>query len=198
MRTKEKRYLEKILIVPIGTIEQDILDHVLSVLQETFQRGAIVGEPLTIPRQAYNARRKQYHTTRILKALEAVKPASCEFLLGVIDKDCYVPELNFVFGEADLLARVAVIALPRLRQDFYGYDPDRDLLLLRTAKEAVHELGHTCGFGHCPDPRCVMHFSNSLEDTDVKTTRFCDACRNMSVLHRVMRTDAGPVSRGES
>jgi len=198
MRTKEKRYLEKILIVPIGTIEEDILDHIRSVLQETFQREAIVSEPLIIPQQAYNARRKQYHSTRILKVLGAMKPASCEFLLGVIDEDCYVPELNFVFGEADLLARAAVIALPRLRQDFYGYDPDRDLLLLRAAKEAIHELGHTCGFGHCPDPRCVMHFSNSLGDTDVKTTRFCDACRNMRVSQRVIRNNAGRVKRGES
>lgn len=190
--------MEKILIVPIGTIEQDILDHIRSVLEKTFLRDAIVGEPLTIPQQTYNARRKQYHSTRILKALEVMKPASCELLIGVIDEDCYVPELNFVFGEADLLARVAIIALPRLRQDFYGYDPDRDLLLLRAAKEAIHELGHTCGFGHCPDPRCVMHFSNSLGDTDVKTTRFCDACRNMSMPHRVMRTNAGSVNRGES
>jgi archaemetzincin len=197
MRTKEKGHFEKILIVPIGTIEQDILDHIRSVLEETFQREAIVDEPLKIPQQAYNVRRKQYHSTRILKVLAAMKPASCEFLLGVIDEDCYVPGLNFVFGEADLLSRAAVIALPRLRQDFYGYDPERDLLLLRAAKEAIHELGHTCGFGHCPDPRCVMHFSNNLGDTDVKTKKFCDACRNMEVSQRVMRTKPGQGNRGE-
>ncbi len=184
--------LKKILIVPIGTIEQGIIDHIRKVLQETFQLEAVAGEPLKIPQQAYNVRRKQYHSTRILKVLEAMKPAFCEFLLGVIDEDCYVPELNFVFGEADLLARAAVIALPRLRQDFYGYDPDRNLLLLRAAKEAIHELGHTCGFGHCPDPRCVMHFSNSLRDTDVKTARFCEACRNMPLSKLVMKTSVGP------
>jgi hypothetical protein len=28
--------------------------------------------------------------------------------------------------------------------------------------ETVHELGHLLNLGHCPNPRCVMHFSNSL------------------------------------
>ena len=81
-------------------------------------------------------------------------------------------------GEADVLARIAVIGLPQLRQEYYGLEPDRDLFLLRAAKEAIHETGHTCGLGHCPDPRCIMHFSNSLRDTDAKEPRFCTACRN--------------------
>jgi len=109
-----------------------------------------------------------------------------------------VPELNFVFGEADVLARIAIIGLPRLRQEYYGLEPDQDLFLQRAAKEAIHEAGHTCGLGHCTDPQCIMHFSNSLGDTDVKTTRFCDACRNMRVSQRVIRTNAGRVKRGES
>ncbi len=44
-------------------------------------------------------------------------------------------------------------------------------------KEAVHDLGHTCGLGHCRNPRCVMFFSNTLGDTDVKGPGFCAACR---------------------
>jgi archaemetzincin len=41
----------------------------------------------------------------------------------------------------------------------------------------VHELGHTVGLPHCSDSRCVMHFSNCLEDTDQKGTSFCRRCR---------------------
>jgi archaemetzincin len=41
----------------------------------------------------------------------------------------------------------------------------------------VHELGHVFGLEHCPDPECVMHFSNSLLDTDRKSTSFCSQCR---------------------
>jgi len=35
----------------------------------------------------------------------------------------------------------------------------------RVIKEAVHELGHAFGLTHCENSKCVMHFSNSLQDT---------------------------------
>jgi len=49
--------------------------------------------------------------------------------------------------------------------------------LVEDGKEAVHELGHTYGLKHCPNPACVMHFSNSLHDTDLKGWKFCPNCQ---------------------
>ena len=62
------------------------------------------------------------------------------------------------------------IALPResWNQEFYGLPRDENLFRERALTEAVHELGHTYGLGHCPVSTCVMHFSNSLHDTDLK------------------------------
>lgn len=163
--------------MPLGVVDPDTLHAVARALRETFQRETIEGKPAPKPEKAYNTRRKQFNSTRILRELEGVKRPADEHLLSLVDEDLYVPELNFVFGEADVPARTAVIGLPRLRQEFYGLDPDRELFLLRAAKEAIHELGHTLGIGHCPDPKCIMHFSNSLRDTDVKDPVFCAACR---------------------
>lgn len=170
--------MENILLIPFGKISPGILDHIAHVLKDTYACEAELGKPLSVPYETYNARRGQYHSTRILKILADLDRGRGAILLGVIDEDIYVPELNFLFGEASLAAGVALIALPRLRQEFYGLKPDGDLFLLRASKEAIHELGHVCGLSHCPNPRCVMHFSNSLRDTDVKETRFCSACRN--------------------
>ncbi|MBI5187681.1 MAG: archaemetzincin family Zn-dependent metalloprotease [Nitrospirae bacterium] len=97
-----------------------------------------------------------------------------EKVLGIVDHDLYVPQLNFVFGEAG--RKMAVISLTRLRQEFYGLSEDRGLFHKRTLTEAVHELGHTYGLGHCRNPRCVMFFSNSLMDTDRKGPEFCLGC----------------------
>ncbi len=169
--------MTSIRIMPFGGIDPDTLDSLARSLRETYQCEAVVAGREAVPERTYNPRRGQYHSTRILQKLERIERMDDELLLGVIDEDLYVPELNFVFGEADMMARVAVIGLPRLRQEYYGLDPDRDLFLLRAAKEAVHELGHTCGLGHCPDRKCVMHFSNSLQETDVKSRAFCAACR---------------------
>jgi archaemetzincin len=97
-------------------------------------------------------------------------------LLGLIEADCYAPGLNFIFGQAKPHGREAFVALPRLRQSFYGLPEDPTLLRQRALTEAVHELGHTWSLTHCPDPQYVMHFSNSLRETDVKGSNFCPRC----------------------
>ena len=64
----------------------------------------------------------------------------------------------------------------RLDNRFYGLPADEAVYLRRVVTEAVHEIGHVLGLGHCPDPHCVMHFSNSLADTDRKGYHFCERC----------------------
>jgi predicted Zn-dependent protease len=97
-------------------------------------------------------------------------------LLALCNFDAYSNGLNFVFGQAHLNCNVAAIYLPRLQQEFYGLERNDDLFLKRAVKEAVHELGHVFGLGHCPIHRCVMHFSNSISDTDSKLKDFCTNC----------------------
>lgn len=169
----------RILIIPIGGVDRKTVDPIAGAVRENFTCETVVGESIPVPQKTYNPRRKQYNSTKILQALEVLKPGTYEFLLGMINEDLYVPELNFVFGQADVTARIAVIGLPRLREEFYGFDPDRELFLRRAAKEAIHELGHISGLGHCHDPRCVMHFSNSLRDTDLKEPTFCARCKKV-------------------
>jgi len=133
--------------------------------------------------QAYNAERKQYHSSKLLTSLnESERPKTDERVVGVTDVDLYVPRLNFVFGEADVISGTAIISLCRLREEYYGLAPDEALFIERATKEIVHELGHTFGLRHCPKNKCVMHFSNSLADTDLKEAHFCDKCRPKIIL----------------
>lgn len=87
-------------------------------------------------------------------------------LLALCNFDAYSNGLNFVFDQAHRTGKVAAVYLPRLRQEFYRLEKNENLFLQRVLKEAVHEIGHAFGLGHCPISRCVMHFSNSISDTD--------------------------------
>jgi len=98
-------------------------------------------------------------------------------MLAICDLDAYSDQLNFVFGQAHLDGSISAIYLSRLRQEFYGLNSDESLFCQRIVKEAVHELGHVFGLNHCRNTKCVMYFSNSLADTDVKTSQFCNICK---------------------
>ena len=72
-----------------------------------------------IPQYAFDPKRRQYHSTKILEWLKNI-PVMNTRILGIVDLDLYVPELNFVFGEADVAHGVCVLSLVRLRQEYYG------------------------------------------------------------------------------
>ncbi len=163
-------------LVSIGPVPADLLDYLKAPLTATFGLSCLVPPAISIPQKAYDRRRAQYVGHRILKALALLRMPDAERVLGLIDADCYAPGLNFVLGQARSFGRDAFIALARLRESFYGLPADEARLRQRALKEAVHELGHTYGLRHCPATRCVMHFSNSLRDTDIKEAEFCSRC----------------------
>jgi archaemetzincin len=169
--------LGTIILIPVGTVSPDLVAWLEGRLAEVLSRSARTGEAIALPGGGYDERRGQYRGEEILRALRALSYPDAERLLGLTEADCYAQGLSFCFGEASLSGRQAFVALARLRASFYGLRDDPDLYRRRALKECVHELGHTWGLGHCPDAHCVMHFSNSLPDTDVKEAAFCPRCR---------------------
>jgi archaemetzincin len=168
--------MDALHIVPVGGgIAIDLLDDLAAMLAAQLRVSCHVQvAPLDVG-FAYDDRRNQHYSTAILKRLLEVAPAHVR-VLGVTALDLYVPVLTFVFGEAQLNGRAALVSLHRLTERFYGLPDRRDLLLDRALKEAVHELGHTYGLRHCSDWRCVMTSSNGIERLDVKTAEFCNTC----------------------
>jgi len=169
-----------VLIKPIGFVDYSILERLAFDLNSKFNffKTSISNTILPLLDRAYNAFRRQYNSSILLNYLSSLPEAGYyDKILGVVDVDMYADDLNFVFGEAFLNGKFALISLFRLRPEFYGYMGDSELFFERVLKEAVHELGHTLGLTHCPDRRCVMHFSNSILDTDYKSYEFCGKCR---------------------
>ncbi len=130
-----------------------------------------------LPVQFFDVTRGQWISNQVLGyAVLLRERAEADALLLVVGGDGYTPGLNFVFGHAVLGGGVGVVYTERLRPEFYGQPPDEELYLLRLLKEALHELGHGFGLEHCPDPRCVMSFSNSIIEVDRKEAGYCRRC----------------------
>ncbi len=169
----------RLLIIPLGEAGQSLLAGLAASLARVFGMEAGVGEQLPIPGAAWSRRRRQHSSGKVLTVLARIASASSgprPVLLGVTGVDLFTPGLNFVFGEADPRGRVAVISLARLDSAQAGAPGGSGLLHERALKEAVHELGHVFGLAHCGDPGCIMHFSNSVRDTDRKGPGFCPGC----------------------
>jgi archaemetzincin len=170
----------KITLKRLGNITDEIMVELKHRVGSVFHCPVEVEASVNDLSQAYNSERKQYFSSKLLASLK--KTDQDERVVGIADIDLYVPRLNFVFGEADIASGTAIVSVCRLRQEYYGLAPDQNLFLERATKEVVHELGHTFGLGHCHNNKCVMHFSNSLADTDLKETFFCNKCRPKIII----------------
>ena len=167
-------------LVPCGEVPPGLMDYLKDGISKELKAIVTrVGYAVPLPAGAYDPRRRQYRAEAFLPLLEPFRPGKNGLVLGVAGVDLFVPELNFVFGLAEPRRKSAIISLACLHPEFYGLPTNPQLFRERALKEAVHELGHLLGLGHCPNPACIMFFSNSLADTDRKGPGFCSKCRSL-------------------
>jgi archaemetzincin len=153
----------EIRIIAVHRVPAEVGEWLNLGLPGVFELPCRAGRSVRHPAEAWNAPRRQYLADTVLNRVDR---GSSLCALAVADLDL-----------ADPLNRRAVVALPRLRQTYYGLPDDKEIFRQRVTKEAIHELGHVFGLRHCEDRHCVMTFSNSLADTDLKGPDFCSRCR---------------------
>lgn len=171
--------MNAIVVGALGSIDDAVLAAIAGGLERAFHLPVRSMPALQEPSFAYDAQRGQYSSVLVLRHLLEHVPESTIRLLGVTDRDLFIPMLSFVLGQAQLNGPGAVISLARLRQEFYGFPPDADVLRLRAVKEAVHEIGHTFGLTHCSDSTCPMSLSNTVRHVDAKGPELCSSCTSL-------------------
>ena len=123
-----------IVLVAVGEIDKNVMDWLKNDLDNMFSKKTFIGKGMPEQDYAYHKKRNQYLSTAILNSIMEQKEFACyEKILGIVDHDLYVPELNFVFGEAS--KKAAIISLTRLRQTFYQLPEDRSLFHQRVLTE---------------------------------------------------------------
>ncbi len=167
-------------IVPINAIDPGFLSRLALCLEERFLYEISVERALVVPRSAVNSARQQMFLSTLTTKVLRQYPDGDGLLLALTDFDLYKTSHRYIFGDADEQRRLAVVSIHRLRSDFYGEDPDENVLFQRTLKECVHEIGHAVGLKHCYNARCAMYYSNSIFETDNKMSHFCETCEKRS------------------
>jgi archaemetzincin len=158
-------------MLPSGDLEQ-----AANMLRIVFCCEVRILEPRPEPAGAYDPARGQYNSALILRDLVDSCPADADRLLGLTEHDLFIPMLSFVFGQAQLGGRVALVSFARLRQEFYGLGEGASVFAERARKEILHELGHTFGLTHCADRGCPMSLSTGISQVDDKGRDYCEPC----------------------
>jgi archaemetzincin len=178
-----------------GSPDEEMLETVRLHVAGEFDADARLHRPTDRPVGTLDVRRRQHSSREMLRWLVALAPADGTRVLGITNVDLFIPILTFVFGEAQLEGRAAIVSYARL-----AAPGDRALTTRRLAREAVHEIGHTFGLVHCrgiagDGPHaapCVMSRSASVRAVDVKSARLCPDCR---ARHRAFLQDGLHVYR---
>ena len=164
-----------LLVVPVGVAgdEASLPDEsALSALIEDLRRSLnieySIAKPYILPKTLLNRETGQLRVDLALSDIAQRYRRSGYFrVLGVTAKDITIPNYNFLFGLADTRGFACMMSVHRL-----SWGADEELTRERTAKIALHEVGHTLGRGHTPDIESVMVYSDSLSGLDESGSRF--------------------------
>jgi len=170
---------DSITITPIDSVKELLLVKLSKTLENVFNVNCSITDEMQMPPHAYNHSKNQYHSTPIIKQLRDREVHHAHKILGVTERNLFVPEANFVFGQSYVNETGPVISLHRRREGFYEKEHNDELFHERITKEAIHELGHAWDAWHCKKKKCIMSFSTTIRDTDKKLFTFCKKCKNI-------------------
>jgi archaemetzincin len=165
----------RIYLLPLGGTKEEqpeVLEYMREYAEIFFSCETIILNSIPLPQDTYNKERGQYNGSEILDGLIASVPKDALAVAAITIEDLYVPKLNFVFGVASLSQRVGVYSLARYKQG----GADEKIFLRRSINVMAHETGHMFGISHCVFYDCVMCGSNSLKESDLRSSFLCPLC----------------------
>ncbi len=179
-RLREQR--KEILLVPIGRVLVEILEEIAVALRKAYQFHVRIGRSEEPDNEMYSDERRQHKASSLLNLLAGRRRDSLVAVLGVVEGDMFAGDKSFVFGINLSGQRVGVIALARLREEFYKKRGQRELFLRRAVTEAICQVGLAVGIPPCSQKKCVLLPTSTLWRVDEKGQAFCELCRERMEL----------------
>lgn len=171
--------MQEIVLAPINFSNPELIDKIVTELGKFLPYKIRLNTLQLDISFAYSTERKQFYSTKIIQHLIPYSENVDGKFTALVEVDLFIPVFTYVLGEAQLNGKVSIVSLARLHEEIYSGISDEKLLIERTVKEILHELGHNFGLIHCKDWDCVMHSSMGIEEVDIKGIDYCANCKSM-------------------
>jgi predicted Zn-dependent protease len=175
---RAKMVQREILLLPIGKILVDILEEIAVALRKIYGVHVRIGRSEEPETSTYSDERRQFNAEKLLAMAINRKRENLLVVLGVVDADMFLGDKTFIFGVHDTLHGAAVLALARLREEFYRKKSKRELFLKRAVTESIFQVGRALGL-ICQQKKCIMQEGTTLWCLDEKEQKFCSSCLNL-------------------
>jgi archaemetzincin len=169
-------------IVPVGAVTAGVKREASAGLRAVYGCDVTVQNQQSVPSGSFDEGRNQHRAEEFIEMASRV--GAGEKNIALTEHDLYYRRRNYVFGLAYLSGNGSVISTHRLQTASDGgasRSSSREVFSDRIRKEVIHEIGHTLGLEHCDNNRCVMSFSPTVREVDVKEETLCGSC-NRQVL----------------
>ncbi len=174
---RPNEHRKEILLVPIGKVLVEILGEIAVALRKSYKYHVHIGRSEEPETEMYSDERRQFDAEKLLKLAIARKRESLVAVLGIVDTDMFYGEKSFAYGLNRPHQGLGVMALARLREEYYHKTPDIELFQRRAVTEAIYQVGQAVGMPPCNLKKCVLLPSTTLWRLDAKGQAFCENCQ---------------------